>query len=110
MATIFNKQRTVLDWVFIVFLVVAFPIMLLLGYRAYYSISQQVDITNRVTQEVQVQELEHRIRSEQGRKCVLDGINALGRNEPVPMPPECESPDLDELLEALKRAEGRLLD
>ncbi len=104
------KKRTALDWFFLVFIAVSLPVLVLLGYNAYRGIVDQIAESSRNSQNAQVQELEHRIRAEEGRKCVLDGIDALGRGEPIPKPPECESPDLSDLQDALARAEGRLID
>ncbi len=72
-------------------------------------LQEQQKESTRLAQEIQVQELEHRIRSEQGRKCILDSIEALNRGESILNPPECGL-NLSDLLEALKRAEERLLD
>ncbi len=104
------KPKAPLDWVLLVFFLVAFPVILLLGYRAYQQdLKDRVLTSSRVTQEIQIQELEHRIRSEQSRKCILDAIDALGQDEPVPRPAECET-DVVELMDALERAEERLID
>ncbi len=58
--------------------------------RRIEELQEQQMVSNRVAQEIQIQELEHRIRSEQGRKCILDSIEALNREEPIPKPPECD--------------------
>ncbi len=76
--------------------------------RRIEELQEQQMVSNRVAQEIQIQELEHRIRSEQGRKCILDSIEALNREEPIPKSPECDL-NLSDLLEALERAEKRLI-
>lgn len=103
-----SKQRTAQDWVFVVFMLVAFPVMFLLGYYAYQSISELALARGRVVLELQVQELEHRIRAEQGRECILDGIDAIEKGTEVPRPTECEAPDLDDLMDTLERAKAKL--
>jgi hypothetical protein len=110
MVTKVTKKRTSLDWLFLVFITIALPVIVLLGYRAYQEdLAQEVGASSRLTQEIQIQELEHRIRSEQSRGCILDAIDALSRDEPVPRLAECES-DVADLLEALERANERPTD
>lgn len=103
------RQETTLDWVFLVFIIITLPVILLLGFRAYLGVLEQITGNRRIVKEGLVQELEHRIRSEQGRKCILDAIDALSKDELIQMPLECESPDLTDLMEELERAEERLL-
>ncbi len=103
------RHRTPLDWLFIVFIAITLPVMVMLGYRAYQDLKDQVSTSSRVSQEIQIQELKHRIRSEQSRKCILDAIDALGQDELVPRPAECEL-DLAELTDDLERAEEDLID
>jgi hypothetical protein len=104
------QKRKFLDWLFLVFMVITVPVIILLGYRAYQEdLSKEVEASSRLTQVIQIQELKHRIRSEQSRECILNAIDALNRGESVPRPAECE-PDVADLLEALKRANERPTD
>jgi hypothetical protein len=101
------KVKTSIYWLFMVFVAAVLPAITLLGYQAYLSVSEMITKAKQVTQEVQIQELEHRIRAEQGRKCIIDGVYVLIRNESFPKPPECEAPDINDLLEELEHAKER---
>ncbi len=103
-----DKKKTFINWLFVIFVAAFLPAITLIGHQTFLMVSELIKVSNRVAKEVEVQELEHRIRSEQGRKCIIDELDALVNDEFYFKPSECEAPDLFDLMEDLERAKENL--
>ncbi len=103
-----TPHKVVFNWLFIAFIAAFLPAITLLGHQTYLMVSELIKVSNLISQEGEIQELEHRIRSEQGRKCIIDELDALVKDVPYLKPSECEAPDLFDLMEDLERAKESL--